>query len=291
MSVLQLRALQLAGPVVGRFPRVFYPIARVTGQAVSYLRPRTRRAVQSNLKLTGLPATELRDGVSRVFERVACYWVDAMSMPYRNLARLERDHLRIIDAQHLGPLLEAGPVLIASAHTGNAEFALHAVANRGRPYMAMVLPLDPPELTEHMLRLRNRGAATYVLADSAGARACYKTLRDGGVVGMHADIDFQGNGICVEVLGEQLRLPRGPWQLARSTGATVLPIFSLRRKNDDFDVRCYPGFQVAKTADEEADLRAGATLWARAFEDIVRRYPAQWFVLRDVLKEQRCAQG
>lgn len=289
MSRLQLWALQAAGPVAGRFPRFVYPVARVAGRATSYVRPRTYNKVKANLRLAGAPEKTVAADARRVFERVACYWVDAMSMPYRNLARLERDHLRIVDAQFLQPLLEPGPVLIASAHTGNAEFALHAVSNRGRAYTAMVLPLDPPELTDHMLNLRNRGAATYVLADQAGTLACFRTLKEGGVVGMHADVDFQGNGICVEVFGQHLRLPRGPWQLARRTGATVLPIFSLRRKDDHFDVRCFPAFNVARSDDEERDIRLAASQWARAFEQVVGSYPAQWFVLRDVGKEQRCA--
>lgn len=289
MSVAQLWALRLAGPVAGRFPSLAYPVARAGGRLTALVRPATRRGVEHNLALAGMPPGQLRAGSRRVFERVASYWVDEMTMPYRNTASIERDHLRIVNEHFLAPLLAPGPVLIASAHTGNAEFALHAVTNRGRDYVAMVLPLDPPALTNHMLRLRNRGGARYVLADAAGVRACLATLREGGVAGMMADIDYQGTGICVDLLGTRLRLPRGPWLLARRTGVTVLPVFALRRKDDHFVVRCYEGFRVEKTADEAADITCAARQWAAAFEDVVRRYPAQWFVLRDVAKEQACA--
>ncbi len=47
--------------------------------------------------------------------------------------------------------------------------------------------------------------------------------------------------------------------------------------------------ELKKSTDEAADITCAARQWAAAFEDVVRRYPAQWFVLRDVAKEQACA--
>lgn len=284
-------AFDLAGPVAGRLSLVAYPVAEFGGSAAWRLRPGLRRAVMRNLHFAGVPRAELRDASRRAIVRAASYWVDAMSMPYRDMTTFEASNLQIEGAEHLAAFAEPGPIIIASAHTGNAELAIQALLARQRPFVALVEPLEPPEFMARMLRNRSSAGATFVPADREGLRVCIRALRDGGVAGLMADRDFAGTGICVELFGRCVRLPLGPWELARRHHARVIPMFSLRRRRDQFTVHAFEPFDVSRTSDAETDIREAASHWVRCFEAVLAPDPAQWVLLYDYLREHACAEG
>lgn len=289
MTDIRTLALRLAGPIAGRALPLAYPLAEAAGLVAWQLRPGMRRAVIRNMRFAGQPPSRARDASRKAVRRAACYWVDAASMPYRDMTRFEEKHLRIWGSEHLAVFREPGPVIIASAHTGNAELAIQALLARQRPFVALVEPLEPPELMETMLRNRTSAGARFVAADRKGLRVCVQALRDGGVVGLMADRDFAGSGICVELFGREVRLPRGPWELARRHRARVIPMFSLRRHHDRFTVRAFEPFSVECTGDAEGDIRRAAARWVEAFEATLAPDPAQWVLLHDYLREHACA--
>ncbi len=290
MTDARTLAFKFAGPVVGRVLPAAYPAAELAGAAAWWLRPRMRRAVIRNMRFAGVPASQARTASRRAVMCAASYWVDAASMPYRDMTSFEAAHLRMLGAEHLSTFAEPGPVIIASAHTGNAELAIQALLARQRPFVALVEPLEPPEFMATMLRNRTSAGARFVAPDREGLRTCIRALRDGGVVGLMADRDYTGNGVCVELFGHKVRLPRGPWELARRHAARVIPMFSLRRRADRFVVRAFEPFAVESTNDAERDICAAASRWARAFEATLRPDPAQWVLLGDYLREHACAE-
>lgn len=288
---LRTLAMRYAGPVAGRARPLAYPLAELAGVAAWQLRPALRRAVIRNMRFAGVPASGARAASRSVVRRAGCYWVDAASMPYRDMSTFEARHIRLSGAEYLATFQEPGPVIIASAHTGNAELAIQALLARQRPFVALVEPLEPPEFMEEMLRNRTSAGATFVAANRDGLRTCIQALREDGVVGLMADRDFTGNGVCVELFGRKVRLPRGPWELARRHGARVIPMFCLRRRHDQFTVRAFEPFAVQCTNDAENDLQHAAARWARAFETTLAPDPAQWLLLGDYLREHACATG
>jgi phosphatidylinositol dimannoside acyltransferase len=226
------------------------------------------------------------------YHNIARYWVDLLTLPYRNMATFERDHLTIVDpGGGLRILGEPGPVIAVSAHTGNGELAVQALTYRGRPFVALVEELQPPELMEYMLRLRSSAGGRFVTADFGGVRDCLETLRDGGMVALMGDRDIQGTGLCVDFCGRHIKLPRGPWELARRTNALIMPIFSARGWRDDFTVYVDEPFRVARSKDAEADIRAAVIRWAGLLEAHLKRQPGQWIVLEDFWKRHACAEG
>ena len=65
-----------------------------------------------------------------------------------------------------------------------------------------------------------------------------------------------------------------PWQLARSTGATVVPAAVMRTSRQRLHrVVLAKGFQVAQTADKEADVRAAAAIFGDWFTKQLRKRP------------------
>jgi lauroyl/myristoyl acyltransferase len=85
-----------------------------------------------------------------------------------------------------------------------------------------------------------------------------------------------------------VRLPRGPWEIARRTDALVYPMFASRIHHDRFRVYVEEPFHVARSENEEADILEAIQRFSRLLETHLRRDPAQWAVTEDFWEAHRC---
>ena len=287
--MLTLALMRTAVPIAGRVPRPFYALAWLAGAVAWRLRRTARRRTIRNL----LPACEgdrarARKASLQSFRNVARYYVDLATLPYRDHASFERDHVRVVGAEHVPCLFAPRPTIIASAHTGNPELALIAIAQRGRSWVELVEALEPPGVGRYLTSLREAAGGRVAEIGVAGTRTALRELRGEGMVALLADRDLGGGGVCVTLVGRPVRLPRGPWELARRTGATVVPLFLARGFADDVTVRIDEPFAVPATADRETDVRAAAQRWADLLSAHLRRDPGQWTVLEDYWRVHAC---
>lgn len=284
--------LRLLRPAVGRFPAVCYWLAGPLGWLTFPLARGARRNLEANLlPVCGGDAQRARREALRAWQNVGRYWIDLCSMPYRSMAWFARDHVRIVNPERLAVLEERGPVLAVSAHTGNAELVVQALDFRGREFAALVEALQPPRFGREVLRLRTAGGGRFYPVGFAGVRACLEVLQDGGLVGLMGDRDIRGRGVCVELFGRPVRLPEGPWEIARRTGARVVPVFTVRERADHFALFVEPWFTVARTGKAADDIREAAQRWAKLLEAHLQRDPGQWTVLEDYWGVHRCGEG
>ncbi|GIW14078.1 MAG: hypothetical protein KatS3mg062_1540 [Tepidiforma sp.] len=288
------RALAMRGAYLaaGRHPGPFYAIAPLVARVTWALYPAVRRRVVRNLLplCDGDVARARREG-RRALQHVLEYYLDLVTLPRRDMSRFEAEHLEIYHGERLDLLRSNGAVLLVSAHTGNAELAIQALTYRGRSFAALVERLEPRDWAEYMLKLRSSAGGTFLEANFAGVRACIETLREGGVVGVMGDRDIQHTGVCVQIFQRAVRLPRGPWELARRTGALVIPIFSSRKRGDQFRIDVEEPFRVAATEDADRDIREAVERFAGLLERHLRRDPGQWAVLEDFWKVHGCGEG
>jgi len=288
----KLRWLWLLRPFISRFPRVFYGVALVAGWVTFQARRDVRRNVIHNM----LPLCEgdlrrAKREALRACQNVGQYWVDMISMPRRQMEHFERDHLTLVNGEYLSAIEQPGPVVAVSAHTGNAELAVQALLYRGRGFVALVEALNPPEWSKRVLALRSAAGGRFYEADFAGVRACVEALRAGQVLGMMGDRDIQLSGVCVTMFGQQVKVPRGPWELARRTNALVVPVFCRRIQNDNFEVAIAEPFRVAVSDAPDADIRKAAERYAALLEGHLRRDPGQWSVLENFWRNHACDPG
>ncbi|MGE3077015.1 MAG: lysophospholipid acyltransferase family protein [Dehalococcoidia bacterium] len=281
-----LRAIQ---PVVARWPAPFYPIAYGVGWAWFYAQPGVgRNATRNMLPLFNGDRIAAKRAGRKAMQRVAQYYVDMCTVPNRRMESFEADHLQVVHGERLEGLRAEGPVIVVSAHSGNAELAIQALTYRGRPFVALVEAQQPPEWSQFLLRLRSSAGGTFYQTDLAGVRACVATLKRGGLVGFMADRDIQGNGLCTDLLGRRVRLPTGPWELARRTDALVFPIFSSRVKKDQFRVDVEEPFRVERTDDEPGDIAKAIGRFVAVLEPHLRRDPSQWVPTEDFWAVHAC---
>lgn len=288
MRMTRLRWMRLLRPIVGRFPAVFYRVALGAGWLMWTLRRDFRENLIRNLTplCDGDEARARKEGV-RACQFVAQYYVDLTTLPRRNMATFEHEHLELRNAEYLDKL-DAAPVVAVSAHTGNPELAVQALVYRGREFVALVEAQEPREWSNYLLKLRSAAGARFYEVSFGGVRACLETLKRGGLVGVMGDRDIQENGVCVELCGRWVKVPLGPWELARRTDALVLPVFVSRIRNDNFRVDLGEPYHIARTSSADRDICEAVTRWTAQLEKHLRRDPGQWVVLEDFWGVHAC---
>ncbi|MCC6417705.1 MAG: lysophospholipid acyltransferase family protein [Gemmataceae bacterium] len=276
-------------PLASRYPGAFYRVAAGAASAAWVVRRDLRRnLVRNMLPICDGDLPQAKRAGKQAMKYVAQYYVDLATLPRRDLSTFETQHLEVFHAERLDLLAAPGPLVIVSAHTGNAELAIQALTYRGRPFVALVEALEPRELAEYMLKLRSAAGGTFHEATFGGVRAMMAALKQGQIAGVMGDRDIQDTGVCVVFCGRQVKVPRGPWELARRFDAPVLPIFSARKHGDQFRIDVGEPIHVGRSGDLERDIRDAAERYVRVLEAQLRRDPGQWTVLEDFWKVHAC---
>ena len=288
-GVTRLRLMRVTRPFIERMPGPFYRVALLAGWVAWTFREDIRENVIRNLTplCDGDRERARRFGL-RACQNVGQYWVDLISLPRRNMAAFEAEHLELVNGYHLEAMETPGPIVAVTAHTGNAELAVQALTFRGRAFVALVEPQEPPEWSQCLIDLRRSAGGRFYPADFSGVRASLEALREGHILGTMGDRDIQGSGICIELFGRKTKVPRGPWEMARRTNALVMPIFCTRKRNDDFRVKFEEPYRVHVSDDAECDVRRAAERYGRLLEAHLRSDPAQWAVLEDFWRVHAC---
>jgi len=108
------------------------------------------------------------------------------------------------------------------------------------------------------------------------------------VVVMQGDRTMPGQrGEVVNLLHGKLRLPTGPYKLARLTGSSIIPVFTLRLGQGRFRI------VLGEPIDPNAGVRdangvdPAVLAFARTLESIVEKHPEQWLVLHRAFEYHR----
>jgi KDO2-lipid IV(A) lauroyltransferase len=82
--------------------------------------------------------------------------------------------------------------------------------------------------------------------------------------------------IRVQLLNRTAQFSPGPFNLAIKTGATILPTFVVRNKNDKHRIILEPPLELEITDDKEETLKINTMKYARIFERYLLNYPCHF---------------
>lgn len=287
--MIRLWILKLAAPIAARFPGAFYVLAEWVGALWWYVMRGLRRRIYANqLVISEGDEARARDATKRALVNLCKYYVDLATIRRQDLDTFEARHVTFSNPERLEVLQANVPLIALSAHMGNAELGVKMLLGRGREFVALVQPLRPRAYFREVSRLRSAAGGRYYEAGFAGLRACVKELQAGGIVALLGDRDIQGHGVCVEMFGRKTRLPKGPFELARQTGALIVPVFVSRRRADDMVVWIEEPMCVEPGGDAEETIRQAVQKWARLLERNLRSDPGQWTVTEDFWRVHGC---
>lgn len=270
--------------------------ARLVIDAVMGLYRTPHAAVDRNLgRVMGLepPHRALRRARWQMFHQFSNAWVDLFRLAqipaeiaHREVSVFEgREHLETAVARGKG-------VLLLTAHLGPWELGGVFVRQLGLR-LSVVYVEDAFEAVESARRRLREACGVDGIAirphESFSTLPILRALREGRVVALQGDRDFDDRGTLFEIFGATTSFPRGPFELARVTGAALLPCFITYGENGRIHLRVEASLAPPPTADRREGVEAAMAAWVRILEEAIRRDPTQWFTFYDYWKAPAAA--
>jgi KDO2-lipid IV(A) lauroyltransferase len=263
--------------------RFSYWLAGIVGNLVYAFWPRGRRNVQDNMRhVLGPGATdrEIRDTARRSFRNYLRLLVDFARHSRTDPATID-GRLRATGWEHLDQAFEHGKgVLLVATHLGNWEIAGTALASRGYRVSAVSESIG----NERINRLATRSRAELgieLIPMEYGLKRVYRALRRNEVVGLVIDRPLPPyRGTPVEFFGKHITWPTGPAVLALRTGAKIVTGYLVRGDDHDYVGEVLPPLVFETTGDRESDVQHITQQIVCIQEDLIRRYPDQWYMFR-----------
>jgi lauroyl/myristoyl acyltransferase len=224
---------------------------------------------------------EARRLTRAAFANYARYMVDLVRMPHLHRGEMLAN-VRIEGWEHVDDAFNLGKgVVFATGHIGNWDLAGAAFAASGRPVSAIVETLRPARWNERVQRTRVAAGVKAIPIES-GVRDMLSALRNREGLAVLVDRPLANEGIPVTFFGRTTRVPGGAATLALRTGSPVVPA-ALVRAPDGVGYLAHIGPPIVGLGDDSAadvqDVMQRIMSW---LEGIIRRYPDQWFMFRQM---------
>jgi KDO2-lipid IV(A) lauroyltransferase len=184
--------------------------------------------------------------------------------------------------EYLMPALDRGNgAILALPHLGGWEWAGRWAADLGNKMTVVVEPLDPPELFEWFVDLREKFGMRVIPVGPDAGSAALNALRANEVLCLLCDRDITGGGIPTRFFGETTLMPAGPATLALRTGAALLPtaVYFTDRRDGHLGV-IRPPVPCEREGRLRADVARITSLVAKELEQLISRAPEQWHLLQ-----------
>lgn len=254
------------------------------GAGANFASPDRRAMIERHLRRADptLSGLRLRRAVQLAFDSYARYWLESFRLPSLSPAVVQRGWT-VEGYEHVVSGLEQGNgVILVLPHLGGWEWAGRWIVDQGHDLTVVVEKVEPPELFDWFVGLRNELGMNVIPLGSGAAGALMQALRENHVVCLLADRDIQRGGPSVDFFGEQTTLPAGPATLSLRTGAPLLPtaVYFTDRVDGHFGL-VRPPLTVERTAGRLRDDVARITQdLAGDLEILIRRAPEQWHLFQ-----------
>lgn len=188
---------------------------------------------------------------------------------------------KIVEANH------KGPVILIGMHLGNWEVMAPALVSIGvTPYINFVPPNSRARawIAE---RVRRKAGVGFLPPGQEGVRPALKVLKSGGVVSIFCDEGLQAK-IRGPLFGRKPNLEGNlavAARLARLTGATLCPIYTLRDRGARFTFHALPSLTLPPEEKPGARLMDDITLLNAAIEPTILAHLDQWYFLDHTLSQ------
>ncbi|MBL9175190.1 MAG: MMPL family transporter [Verrucomicrobiales bacterium] len=170
-------------------------------------------------------------------------------------------------------------VLLVTPHLGNWELGTVLLKREGVRPLVLTAPEPGGRFTELRAAARARqGVDTLVVGEDPFAFVeVIRRLQDGGMVALLLDRPPEATAVSVEFLGLPFRASVAVAELARASGAAVLPVYIVR-EGTGYRAEALEPLAYDRRALGSRDERVAFTgRILRAFEPAVRQFPDQWF--------------
>lgn len=223
----------------------------------------------------------LRRAVQEAFDSYARYWIESLRLPNLSARTVDRG-IELTGFAQVEQALEAGTgAILALPHLGGWEWAGRWLGDQEYRVTVIVEQVDPPEVFDWFVKLRNDLGMNVVPLGAGAGRAVLKALAANEIVCLLSDRDIQGGGIEVDFFGERTTMPAGPATLGIRAGAPVFPVavYFTRRVNGHHAL-VRPPIPMERRGKLREDVTRVTQALADELEYLVRRAPEQWHLFQ-----------
>ncbi len=253
-------------------------LARKLGRLALRLMPAERAVVRETLaRVTGFAEPRRLDALTvGTFTDFAMCFSDLMSTNRQPVARLASAVGSVEGAERATRL--GVPLISLTAHVGNWEMAGRLLAGRTARTTHVVVAEEEARHLEQWVRRNGDGVRFITRSRPTISLELVAALRRGEVVAVQGDRALGTRGdVLIPFFGRPAPFPLGPFLLARAVGVPLVPAFCLLDADYQYAVKVAEPLVVSRGGEEDA-----ARAWVAVLEDVVRKYPTQWFNFFDV---------
>jgi Kdo2-lipid IVA lauroyltransferase/acyltransferase len=107
-------------------------------------------------------------------------------------------------------------------------------------------------------------------------RRCMQVLSRNNILIIEMDQNFGTEGLEINFFGKSAMVASGPIKLALSTQSVIVPMFIIRKSDNNHIIRIEPQIKFAITGDLDTDVKVNLQKTIDIIEGYIRKYPGQW---------------
>ena len=180
--------------------------------------------------------------------------------------------------------------LLVSAHVGNWEIAGQLLNRLEKRINIILFDAEHKQIKGYLSEvMRSRNVNFIVIRDDYSHLLEIKqALANKEIIAMHGDRFIEGNKtITLDFMGKPAAFPIGPVNMAAKFRVPVSFVFAVKETSSHYHFYATPLCRVAFTTNlkqRETNFRDALAIYTTKFEDILRKYPFQWFNYYDFWK-------
>jgi Kdo2-lipid IVA lauroyltransferase/acyltransferase len=268
--------------------RLLSQLGRLVGRAYYYMDRSRRRIINANICVVFGRALDERGRKALGKESCEYFVIHILELlKLHTVANFEnyRTFIEVTGLTHLMDSVQKGKGTIAvTGHFGNFVLIRYLCYLNIPPRAAIIRKLDNPYLEKFFASIVKYHHAIAIRPDGAIPRI-QALLPSNYVIATLADQKAGGNprvgrhGIVVDFFGIPSQTHVTAPLLARRTGASIVPVFVVRKGPGKYRIEINETLELAHTSNGARDIEADTRNLNRLFETYIRRYPHHWFWL------------
>lgn len=255
-------------------------LADMSSPALSFLLPIRKRVILQNLKraFPGESKRSLNRLSSKIYRNFILFLIEFIHLGKRTLKDFSRQIVEIEGGEYLNEArIDKKPFLIVTGHLGNWELVGAYFASRGMKFSVPAKPIHNPYVNAFVNRIREEQGVRVISTKDLSPKSIFKVIKEGKGLVFLADQDARRSGIFIDFFGTPASTFTGPAVFSVRTGLPLVPVFDVRTDLITHKVVIHPPIYPPQNQDREKAVENLMQQYTRILEDMIRKYPEQYF--------------
>ncbi len=194
---------------------------------------------------------------------------------------------RLVGSEKIRPVLASGQgFILLTAHLGNWQVVMTALAKFNRKVYLVMRPEDNPAVAANLKISNNAGNISIISPEGAlgGVVEIMEALKTGGIVSIMGDRSYSFSSVEVQFMGDPARFSCGAFHIAALACCPVVALLAAKTGIFDYEVNVAGIYhpQYLDRASKPVQLQQWVQAFAGVMEAYVEKYPYQCFLFYDI---------